>query len=399
MLSKIEIYREVLEIEPNSKVFFPLARSLAEQGRHDEAAAVLSRGIGFHPDHLEAKFLLIEILTRQGREEKAEQVFADVGSLLARYPSVWLLWSKTAAARAKDPSLAMLFLAHYFQNQTLTWADVMERGLQSLSQAAATPEAMAAPGVEQDGREAPGRVAPTAPAPSEAVAPPSPALAEAVVPHAPSPAQAVVPPAPAASFAAPDAGPAVAACPPQAGRMPAPEVRSGLGVFDALVDAAQEQAASTLAEDEPEAARMLPPDEASGGPQLRGAREVMALADILESPEVAPEPRSRTRAAKGREQGVCTRTMAQLLAEQGDAAGALAIYRELFAAASATEREELSALMAALTPHPADEDVSAGPLADTPATDKAVPGQPKASARLADFLEALAGRLEARAGS
>ena len=153
MLSKIELYREVLEIEPNSKVFFPLARQLAEQDHQDEAVAVLTRGIAFHPDHLEAKFLLIELLTRQGREDQAQDVFTDVGSMLSRYPSVWLLWSKTAAARSKDPSLAMLFLAHYFQNQTLTWADVMERGLQSLSQAAGQPR-------EADGNEGAG-LAPT----------------------------------------------------------------------------------------------------------------------------------------------------------------------------------------------------------------------------------------------
>ena len=165
MLSKIEIYREVLEIEPNSKVFFPLARALAEEGRHDEAAAVLARGIGFHPDHLEAKFLLIELLARQGREGEADQVFAEVGALLARYPSVWLLWSKHAAARAKDPSLAMLFLAHYFQNQTLTWADVMERGLQSLSQAAGSVEPAA--GGAGEGEDAAG--GPQQPEPSGTV--------------------------------------------------------------------------------------------------------------------------------------------------------------------------------------------------------------------------------------
>ena len=108
MANKIELYREVLEIEPNSKVFFPLARELAEEGHVDAAVAVLQKGIAFHPDHLEAKFLLIDILTRQGREGEAESVFTDVGALLARYPSVWLLWSKAAAARSRDPSLAMI---------------------------------------------------------------------------------------------------------------------------------------------------------------------------------------------------------------------------------------------------------------------------------------------------
>ena len=117
MASKIELYREVLEIEPNSKVFFPLARELAALGREDEAAGVLSRGIAQHPDHLEAKFFLIELLSRLGRAGEADAVFTDVGSLLSRYPAVWLLWSRTAAARSQDPALAMLFLANYFQDE------------------------------------------------------------------------------------------------------------------------------------------------------------------------------------------------------------------------------------------------------------------------------------------
>ncbi|HIV67199.1 MAG TPA: hypothetical protein H9991_13195, partial [Candidatus Mailhella excrementigallinarum] len=41
---KINWYREVLELEPGSRVFLPFARLLVEQGCSDEAAAVLRRG-------------------------------------------------------------------------------------------------------------------------------------------------------------------------------------------------------------------------------------------------------------------------------------------------------------------------------------------------------------------
>ena len=40
---KINWYREVLELEPGSRVFLPFARLLVEQGCSDEAAAVLRR--------------------------------------------------------------------------------------------------------------------------------------------------------------------------------------------------------------------------------------------------------------------------------------------------------------------------------------------------------------------
>lgn len=359
MLSKIELYREVLDIEPNSKVFFPLGRQLAEEGRHDEAVAVLTRGIGFHPDHLEAKFLLIEILTRQGREDRAQDIFSDVGIMLSRYPSVWLLWSKNAAARSKDPSLAMLFLAHYFQNQTLTWADVMERGLKSLSEAAGQSPT-------GDGNDAP-----------------------------------------AASRTAPDAVSAEPAAPSQADAgLGAPQTTAASGQ-DApgwnLAPAAAPEADTVADEPEPTAPGLTrAPRETDGGPELRGAREVLALADILDAP-LEPAERARPRAAKPREQAVRTKTMAAVLAGQGDAAGALDIYGELLAAAPAgPEREELLGLMAALTPPPEPDGAAAAP--DRPKTpDAALPGQAapttKSPARLVSFLEALAGRLEARAGT
>ncbi len=313
MENKITLYTEILEIEPNSKVFFPLARLLAEAGRHDDAVAVLERGLGFHPDHLEAKFLLIEILTSQGREEKACEAFGDVGTLLARYPAVWQLWSKQAHGQARDPSLAMLFLARYFADQTLTWADVVERGLR---------------------REA----SPVAPEPYR-VAAVSARLAEA-------------------TLDVPAAGPE---------------------------------------ELEPSADA-----EASGAPSLRGAREVRELAALLEAPEEAGE-KGRGRSARARESGVRTKTMAALLAEQGDVAGAMEIYNELLAAtASEAEREEISSLVAALSP--TKSAVSATPDASRPepaaesAPAEEAAAKPRSAAKLVNILEALAGRLEARAG-
>jgi tetratricopeptide (TPR) repeat protein len=308
MASKIELYREVLEIEPNSKVFFPLARQLAEDGRQDEAVAVLSRGIGFHPDHLEAKFLLIELLSRQGREGEADAVFADVGAMLARYPSVWLLWSRVAADRSRDPSLALLFLAHYFQNESLSWAEVMERGLKSLGQTAA--------GADVQARATPD--------------------SSRFVPGSDVPAHAE--------------------------------------------------------------------KEGGGAPPLRGAQEVMELAELLEAPEEGGE-KTKTRSARGREPVVRTRTMAALLAEQGDTAGALDIYNELLgAAAPGPEREELLGCIHALTfpaasapvPTPGHAAAQTAPEGGQPAADAS---QSKGAAKLVSLLEALAGRLEVRAGA
>ena len=45
MMDKIEWYREVLELEPSSKLFFPLARLLVEDGQPEAALETLRRGL------------------------------------------------------------------------------------------------------------------------------------------------------------------------------------------------------------------------------------------------------------------------------------------------------------------------------------------------------------------
>lgn len=311
MASKIELYREVLEIEPNSKVFFPLARELAALGCEDEAAGVLSRGIAQHPDHLEAKFFLIELLSRLGRAGEADAVFTDVGSLLSRYPAVWLLWSRTAAARSQDPALAMLFLAHYFQDESLTWAKVMERGLQSLREV--RPVALDA------------------------------MPAEAAAPVAPEPAPVVTPETP-------------------------PETVEAVG----------------------------PEPQAEDAPSLRGAREVRELAADLVAAVSEPAEKNRNRPAKGRDTVVRTKTMAALLADQGDVAGAREIYDELLARLLAgPERDDIAARAAALD---AGKAPGHAPEAEVPpAGDAAGSRKGAGPAKLVSLLEALAGRLDARA--
>ncbi|WP_243309984.1 tetratricopeptide repeat protein [Fundidesulfovibrio agrisoli] len=129
MTSKIEFYREVLSDDPNSRVFFPLSRMLAAQGETEEAVAVLQKSIQFHPAHMEAKFLLVELLMRLGREEEASCQFDAVSPLLADYPAVWTLWAAKAPGLSKDAALALRFLALSLQGKEVSWLSLMEQGL------------------------------------------------------------------------------------------------------------------------------------------------------------------------------------------------------------------------------------------------------------------------------
>lgn len=144
MTSKIELYREVLTLEPASRVFFPLANMLVEEGNAAEAMDVLRRGVAHHPDHLEARFLLVELLTRQNRRDEAREAFEGLSFLFARYPGVLSLWAETGSGVSGDASLALRFLAQSLGDPGMTLAGVLGKGLEALAgraSSAAEPQA------------------------------------------------------------------------------------------------------------------------------------------------------------------------------------------------------------------------------------------------------------------
>lgn len=134
MNQKIEWYREVLEIEPNSKIFFPLSRMLAKDGRPDEAIAVLRQGVGRHPDHVEARLFLVELLYSCGRAVELQQEIDVLSVLFKQYPGFWRAWGERLFEEdnSRDAGLAAIFLAAFLQNLPVSWAGVIEHGLKSL---------------------------------------------------------------------------------------------------------------------------------------------------------------------------------------------------------------------------------------------------------------------------
>ena len=62
MTPKIEWFQEILEQEPSSRVFFPLAKLLFESGDVTKALETLRHGLEHHPDFLEARLFLIHLL-------------------------------------------------------------------------------------------------------------------------------------------------------------------------------------------------------------------------------------------------------------------------------------------------------------------------------------------------
>ncbi|MDR2821174.1 MAG: hypothetical protein LBB60_11670 [Desulfovibrio sp.] len=134
MTEKIEWYREVLEIEPNSKVFFPLARLLSEEKRIDEAMDVLEHGLERHPEFLEARLFFIELLHKMDRNDTCASQIAKLSKMFSTYAGFWQAWAAclSSAGDSPDTSLALRFLSVYFLNKSVSFHEVLDRGLTSM---------------------------------------------------------------------------------------------------------------------------------------------------------------------------------------------------------------------------------------------------------------------------
>ncbi|MEW5772077.1 MAG: tetratricopeptide repeat protein [Thermodesulfobacteriota bacterium] len=317
MENKIKWFKEFLEIEPNSKIFFPLARLLHEDGRTEEAVETLKRGVEKHPDHLEARFFLVELLAERGQDDGASREADGLASTLSQYPAFWQVWAERSAPKSRDSALALSFLASTFRGRSITWSQVIEEGLKALF----ANEGISSPAFQAEA-EVVGEV--------HFEAAPDIEYVEEEVPAAPG------------------------------------------------LDMAAEAAATYAASSPEEAIAQVLAEEA--GPES----EEFAL---------EPEPGPDEEAGDESEGNIRTRTMADLLADQGDYKGALAIYRELAAAAQGDEADELEGLAATM-----QSKLRRGAGAPAPAREKRpepapLPGKEK----LLSTLEALAERLEARA--
>jgi tetratricopeptide (TPR) repeat protein len=311
MESKIEWYQEVLSLEPSSRIFFHLARLFVDNGQPEDAVDTLRQGLDRNPDYIEARLLLIELLSREEREDEAREQAAILAGILKRYPAFWRAWSQTLAGGEEDFGVALEFAAAYCSGAPLTWGQIIEHGLKSLldrlhTSRAGEPLSVSGPG--------PGR------APAEQAA-----------------------------------EQAEAALEPEEAQEPAPEP----------VSEAAEQEAKALLEAE-----------------ARGQAEAAGLAAETHS--------------------LRTRTMAEVLAAQGDTDGALDILRELLDNAEpGPARESIQARIRELSAEAGQEETAkAGPGEAAAAPEEKVgpetPGS-RSKTRLLRTLDRLAERLEHRA--
>ncbi|BCS86962.1 tetratricopeptide repeat protein [Pseudodesulfovibrio sediminis] len=133
MSNKIEWYQEVLSLEPGSRVFFPLAKLFVENGMPEEAVQTLRQGLDRHPDYLEARMLLVELLTELEREDEVHDQLARVIDPLRDYPAFWRGWARSLPENERDLSVFLMLVASNISGDTIKWTDVVFEGIGTLA--------------------------------------------------------------------------------------------------------------------------------------------------------------------------------------------------------------------------------------------------------------------------
>ena len=288
---KAKWYQEVLSLDPDSRIFLPYARLLAELGRAEEAVDVLKAGLGKHPEFLEARLYLIELLHLAGQDAAAGLEAEGIIDLLGQSPALWRIWSRRPGLRA-DQAAMLLFFAASMQKNGHSLADVFEVGIAALESGASRQ------------------------------------------PSAPRQAMAECP--------SPEAAPEIPA-------VPVPAETSGDGKAFTMPEDSAWYALDSVPEDDD-----IYDDEQEEQPvsALRFVQEAAPVSTFQPEPENAGYVPSMTTVPRGLLEGkssLCTRSMARVLEEQGATDEAAEIYRELLGSCSSAEEEaELNAKLTSL---------------------------------------------------
>jgi len=92
----IQVYREMLKLDPRSRVFALLAEELCAAGQWEEAAAVCKKGLYFHPDHLRSRVLLGWAHIEMGDAEKSELILLKVVEEIRKNTMIFKMLSEIA---------------------------------------------------------------------------------------------------------------------------------------------------------------------------------------------------------------------------------------------------------------------------------------------------------------
>ncbi|MGC8493214.1 MAG: tetratricopeptide repeat protein [Syntrophobacteraceae bacterium] len=100
----IKKYKEILELDPSSRVFARLAEELGAAGEWEEAAEVCRKGLLLHPEHLVARMLFGRALLEIGDVEESERVLAGAVEEIEKNSIIFKLLAELDAMSGKEES-------------------------------------------------------------------------------------------------------------------------------------------------------------------------------------------------------------------------------------------------------------------------------------------------------
>ncbi len=128
---RLKWYQEVLSLDPDSRIFLPYARLVAQSGNIADSIGILKKGLVKHPEFLEAKLELLDLLERSGQGSAAMAESSELIGQLSAHASLWEIWSRMPGVRA-DMAAMLIFFASCMKNEGFSLADVLSAGLRGL---------------------------------------------------------------------------------------------------------------------------------------------------------------------------------------------------------------------------------------------------------------------------
>jgi hypothetical protein len=102
----IQTYREMLKLDPRSRVFVLLAEELCAACEWEQVAEVCKEGLMYHPDHLRARVLLGWALMEMGEAEQSEQILLESVEDIRKNSIIFKLLSEFAIFSGNPESAA-----------------------------------------------------------------------------------------------------------------------------------------------------------------------------------------------------------------------------------------------------------------------------------------------------
>ncbi len=102
----IRFYREMLRLDPSSKVFEALAEELYAAGEWQEVVLICREGLKYHAEHLRPRVLLGMALMELGEHEESQGILLEVHRTIRESSIVFKLLAEQAALSGESGEAA-----------------------------------------------------------------------------------------------------------------------------------------------------------------------------------------------------------------------------------------------------------------------------------------------------